>query len=185
MQNDTDNETLAWSPSASDYASNPFEVMALAGGFDPWAVAPKPEVVVEAVEVVDVVEAVAEQNDEPQIQAMPGPKAMVYRGRVRSGQRLANEEGDLIVWGDVNPGAEIIAAGHIHVYGLLAGRAFAGTGGHEEANVFCQRFQAEIVSIAGNYRVFETIPKDLLNQVVAFQLENGLLQFEALAPSSR
>ena len=74
---------------------------------------------------------------------------------VRSGQRIYAEGGDLVVLADVNPGGELIADGSIHVYGALRGKALAGARGDTSARVFCTDFDAELVSVAGVYRVFE------------------------------
>ncbi|WP_340146644.1 septum site-determining protein MinC [Halomonas sp. PA16-9] len=49
----------------------------------------------------------------------------LYRGTVRSGQQVSASDGDLVVIGAVNAGAEVLAAGSIHVYGALRGRALA------------------------------------------------------------
>ena len=76
---------------------------------------------------------------------------------VRSGQTVVAETGDLIVVGPVGSGAELIAAGNIHVYGQLRGRASAGVFGDETARIFCQSLEAELVSIAGLYRTSESL----------------------------
>jgi septum site-determining protein MinC len=55
----------------------------------------------------------------------------------------------------VSPGAELLAEGNIHVYGTLRGRALAGVNGNTQARIFCQKLEAELVSIAGHYRVLE------------------------------
>lgn len=147
-----------------------------ANGFDPDALPPKV--------VVPVAVEIAPEIEPEVIPAAPalvvGPQAQIYIGRVRSGSRVVNETGDLVIMGDVNPGAELVAAGHIHVYGAMGGRAFAGMGGHTDALVFCQRFQAEIISIAGNYRSFETVPDDLNDKAVCFNLEDNQLRFAPL-----
>ncbi|MBI5440787.1 MAG: septum site-determining protein MinC, partial [Deltaproteobacteria bacterium] len=80
---------------------------------------------------------------------------------VRSGQRIYARGADLVVVGAVNPGAEVIADGNVHIYGALRGRALAGAGGDTEARIFCQSLEAELVSIAGTYRVIEDLPKDV------------------------
>lgn len=72
---------------------------------------------------------------------------------VRSGQRLYAPGGDLIVMGPINSGAEVVADGNIHVYGTLRGRAHAGVKGNREAHIFCRDLRAELISIAGRYRV--------------------------------
>jgi len=77
---------------------------------------------------------------------------------VRSGQQVYAKGGDLIVLAAVNNGAEVIADGNIHIYAPLRGRALAGVQGDEQARIFCLNFGAEMVAIAGNYRVFEDEP---------------------------
>ena len=77
---------------------------------------------------------------------------------VRSGTQIYARGADLIVAAAVSPGAEIMADGNIHVYGALRGRALAGAGGDTEARIFCSRFEAELVSIAGHYLVSEQMP---------------------------
>jgi septum site-determining protein MinC len=77
---------------------------------------------------------------------------------VRSGTQIYARGADLVVTAPVSPGAEIMADGNIHVYGALRGRALAGAGGDVEARIFCSRFEAELVSIAGHYLVSEQMP---------------------------
>jgi septum site-determining protein MinC len=76
---------------------------------------------------------------------------------VRSGQQIYARGGDLIVMGAVSAGAEVLADGHIHVYGSMRGRALAGVRGLATAHIFCRRLDAELVSIGGHYRIAEDI----------------------------
>nr|WP_038059657.1 septum site-determining protein MinC [Thioalkalivibrio sp. ALJT] len=76
---------------------------------------------------------------------------------VRSGQQIYARGGDLIVTGPVSAGAELLADGHIHVLGPLRGRALAGVRGMTTACIFCRRLDAELLSIAGHYRIAEDI----------------------------
>jgi septum site-determining protein MinC len=76
---------------------------------------------------------------------------------VRSGQQVVAKGGDLIVTASVSHGAELLADGHIHVYGALRGRALAGISGDKSARIFCQSLDAELVSIAGCYRLKDAI----------------------------
>jgi septum site-determining protein MinC len=80
---------------------------------------------------------------------------------VRSGQQVYARGRDLILGATVGNGAEVIADGSIHVYGRLSGRALAGAQGDTSARIYCMDFQAELVSIAGQYRVFEEFPAEL------------------------
>jgi len=77
---------------------------------------------------------------------------------LRSGQRVYAAGGDIVVLAAVNPGAEVIADGSIHVYAPLKGRALAGARGDTAARIFTTQLEAELVSIAGVYRTFESAP---------------------------
>lgn len=72
---------------------------------------------------------------------------------VRSGQQIYAKNTDLIVLGPVSHGAELLADGNIHVYGSLRGRALAGVSGKTDARIFCHKFEAELISIAGLYQL--------------------------------
>ena len=106
--------------------------------------------------------------------------ALQHQGSVRTGQQVYAQGRDLVVVGQVANGAELLADGNIHVYGTLRGRAFAGAQGDESARIFCSAFNAEIVSIAGHYRVFEELPSDLAGHAAQVWLEQGKLQLAAL-----
>lgn len=94
---------------------------------------------------------------------------------VRSGQQVYARGGDLVLNKLVANGAEVIADGSIHVYGALRGRALAGALGDEKARIYCREFHAELVSIAGHYRVFESIPDELRGQPVQVGLDGEKL----------
>jgi septum site-determining protein MinC len=94
--------------------------------------------------------------------APAGKDPPLYQLRpVRSGQRLYARNRDLIVLSQVGSGAEVIADGNVHVYGTLRGRACAGARGDRAARVFCTDFRAELISVAGVFRYFETFPDGL------------------------
>ena len=73
---------------------------------------------------------------------------MLVTEPVRSGQRIYAQGTDLIVIATVNPGAEVIADGNIHVYGALRGRAMAGAADDPEARIFAHEFRPR----AGRHR---------------------------------
>lgn len=93
---------------------------------------------------------------------------------IRSGQRIY-VKGDLTVTAQVSAGAEIMAEGSIHVYGTLRGRALAGVQGDESACIFCSDLQAELVSIAGNYRVSDDIEDSVRSTPVQIYLNKQAL----------
>ena len=102
---------------------------------------------------------------------------LIHNQPVRSGQRIYARNRDLIVNAGVAAGAEVIADGCLHIYGPLRGRAMAGARGDPAARVFCQEFDAELVSIAGVFRVFETIPAELAGMPVQAWLAGEDLHF--------
>lgn len=76
---------------------------------------------------------------------------------VRSGQQIYAKNADLVILASVGNGAEILADGNIHVYGTLRGRAIAGVNGDKSARIFCHKLEAELVSIAGYYKLHDDI----------------------------
>jgi len=109
----------------------------------------------------------------------PRPGRM-QRTAVRSGQQLYAENADLTVMSTVGAGAEVIADGSIHVYGNLRGRALAGAQGNAEARIFCREFNAELVAIAGHYKVLDDIPRELRGKAVQVWLEQDQIKIAAL-----
>ncbi len=100
---------------------------------------------------------------------------------VRGGQQVYAKDGDLIVLAAVSPGAELLADGNIHVYGPLRGRALAGIKGDTNARIFCQQLAAEMVSIAGRYKVAEDLRRDpLWTEAVQLKLSGDVLNITRL-----
>ncbi len=93
---------------------------------------------------------------------------------IRSGQRIYTA-GDLVILSQVSAGAEIMAEGNIHVYNTLRGRALAGVRGNTEARIFCFDLQAELISIAGNYKVSEDLNESVRNKPVQIYLQDQAL----------
>ncbi len=118
----------------------------------------------------------------PESTAVPSGSspAKIITQPVRSGQQVVAMQGDLVVLAAVSHGAEILAQGHIHVYGALRGRALAGVNGDRDARIFCQSLEAELVSIAGQYQINEDLPESLRNQPVQVYLESEQLKIESL-----
>ena len=76
----------------------------------------------------------AEHTPSPTETALSGDEAVLVRRTLRSGFSLQNK-GHVVVIGDVNPGAEIIAGGDVVVWGRLRGVVHAGAAGNEDAVV--------------------------------------------------
>lgn len=99
---------------------------------------------------------------------------------VRSGRQVYAHKGDLIVLGPVSHGAELLADGHIHVYGPLRGRALAGMSGDKSARIFCRALEAELVSVAGLYMVAEQLDPALAGKPAQIRLDGDSLIQDAL-----
>jgi septum site-determining protein MinC len=112
--------------------------------------------------------------------AAPGKAARVLSHGVRSGQQIYTP-GDLVVMGSVSPGAELLADGHIHVYGSLRGRALAGVSGDPAARIFCRSLDAELVSVAGVWRVRDNIADDVIGRPAQVSLTGDALMIEPMA----
>lgn len=114
------------------------------------------------------------------------PVTMIVDLPVRSGQRVYARGCDLVVTAIVNPGAEIIADGSIHVYAPLRGRALAGASGDTKARIFSLSMEAELLSIAGMYRTFEEgLPKNLAKQAVQVSLDGDRIDLRAVSSGVR
>lgn len=99
---------------------------------------------------------------------------------VRSGQRIYAPHCDLIVTNHVSAGAELIADGNIHVYGMMRGRALAGAGGDRDAQIFCTHLAAELVSIAGEYWLSDNIPAEFYGKAARLRLGESALTIQPL-----
>ncbi len=122
---------------------------------------------------------------------VPAPKpepavarpSLIIDKPVRTGQRIHAEGSDLVVLAIVNAGAELIADGDIHVYAPLRGRALAGARGNKEARIYAQAMEAELVSIAGLYQVFEEgVPPEIRGKPAQVYLDGESVELRALAP---
>lgn len=113
----------------------------------------------------------------------PPPKpvqvpTLVIEQAVRSGHQIYARGGDLVVLAPVNPGAEILADGNIHVYAPLRGRALAGVSGNAQARIFCDSLEAELVSIAGRYQLCDDLPGTAKRRPVAVRLLDDKLHYD-------
>lgn len=132
----------------------------------------KPEIKIESPPMSPAVRAIPAQAETLSVQR--------YEGQVRSGQQLYAKGRDLIVTGAAGASSEVISDGSIHIYGRLMGKVIAGASGDRNARIYCLAFGAELVSIAGIFRVFEAIPADLMGKSVQIWLDGDKLRFDIL-----
>jgi septum site-determining protein MinC len=129
------------------------------------------EIVRTEIETVEVIKTVVEQS--PQ-------QSKIVHTPIRSGQQVYAADGDLIILASVSAGAEILADGNIHVYGALRGRALAGVKGNTKARIFCHSLEAELVSVAGQYKISEDIDKSVIKKATQVYLSDDTLSFKEL-----
>lgn len=100
--------------------------------------------------------------------------ALVVDRPLRSGQQVYARGRDLVVLAMVNPGAEVIADGHIHVYAPLRGKAIAGARGNADARIFASTLEAELISIAGVYRTSDVpLPDNVQGKAAQVRLHSS------------
>ncbi|MNF75146.1 Septum site-determining protein MinC [compost metagenome] len=132
---------------------------------------------------LDPVEPAAKKPVEKPLEP-PEPKVQptkVITTPVRGGQQVYAPGGDLVVLAAVSPGAELLADGNIHVYGPMRGRALAGIKGDTKARIFCRQLAAELVSVAGQYKVADDLRRDpLWGQQVQVSLSGDVLNITRL-----
>lgn len=110
----------------------------------------------------------------------PVAKTRVINTPVRSGQQIYARNADLIVTNSVSAGAELVADGNIHVYGMMRGRALAGASGDRDCQIFCTSLSAELVSIAGEYWIMDQIPAEFFSKAARLSLKDGALTIQTL-----
>lgn len=113
----------------------------------------------------------ATEADTAAASSVSGGQTLVLEGAIRSGQCIQHMQGDVVILGAVSSGAEIVAAGSIHVYGILRGRAIAGVGGKSDARIFASRMEAELLALDGFYAVTEDIDPTVFGQAAQALLD--------------
>jgi septum site-determining protein MinC len=94
----------------------------------------------------------AEVEDEPLDTELAGDEAILLRRTIRSGHSIRTP-GHVVVIGDVNPGAEIIAGGNVVIWGRMRGVVHAGAAGDESAVVCALDLAPTQLRIAGHITI--------------------------------
>ena len=97
-----------------------------------------------------------------------------HRGSLRSGQKLETE-GSIIILGDVNSGAEVIASDNIVVLGTLRGLAHAGAKGNKQAIIAAGLFDAVQVRIANIVKEIDREEEPLHKQAYISVVEDKIV----------
>jgi septum site-determining protein MinC len=95
-------------------------------------------------------------------------------------EQVIAKDSDLVLLNDVKSGAEIMSFGNISAYKEVQGSLFAGINGDEKATIFVQSFNPQLISIAGIYKRFDTVPSKLYARQVMIDLLAGKLRFQVI-----
>lgn len=155
--------------------------LAVRGGNDAQMIAaaqaglvPTDEAVVQRAPSAPAAPTQTEPAPAPAVAPVATPSALVIDKPLRSGQQVYARGRDLVVMAMVNPGAEVIADGHIHVYAPLRGKAIAGARGNADARIFSLAMDPELISIAGIYRTSENpLPDAVQGKPAQVRLSSG------------
>ncbi|BBB23562.1 septum site-determining protein MinC [Isorropodon fossajaponicum endosymbiont JTNG4] len=104
----------------------------------------------------------------------------VVADEVNSFEQVIAKDSNLVLLNDVKSGAEIMSFGNISAYKEAQGSLFAGINGDEKATIFIQSFNAQLISIAGIYKRFDTVPSKLYAHRVMIDLLAGKLRFQVI-----
>lgn len=116
----------------------------------------------------------------PAVTETVATKTRIVNTPVRSGQQIYARDADLIITSSVSAGAELVADGNIHIYGMMRGRALAGASGDRNCQIFCTNLAAELVSIAGEYWIMDQIPQEFFGKAARLCLQDGALTIQTL-----
>jgi len=131
-------------------------------------------------EVISVQPETPKESPRTTVQTVIRPTLVIDKP-VRTGQSIYAEGADLVLLAIANAGSELIADGDIHVYAPLRGKAIAGAHGNAAARIFVHKLEAELLSIAGCFKVFEDgIPEEVRGKAAQIHLEGTRLVIEAL-----
>lgn len=120
-----------------------------------------------------VIQEVAQKVSRENVREGAGTATMVVDKPLRSGQKIYARGADLVILAMVNPGAEVVADGNIHVYAPLRGKAMAGASGNIHARIFSTCLEPELMSIAGIYRTSEKpLADDVRGKAAQVRLSN-------------
>jgi len=158
-------------PVAVANASEALRARAVEAGLGVLQQAPGTRARDEAIDIGHDAGAPGAQPGAPALPAHTGP--IVVTQPVRSGQVIYAQKNDVVVLAPVNPGAQVIADGHVHIYATLRGRAVAGAQGLLGARIFCHKLEAELVAISGAYVMADEIPPERRGKPAQVYLQDG------------
>lgn len=121
---------------------------------------------------------IASKKDTTLLESKNNLPPLIIDNEVKSNEQIYSKDRDLIIGNKVCADTEIISNANIFIYDLVQGQVFAGIKGNKKAIIFIHNFEASLVSIAGVYKKFTTIPENLKNKSVNITLSNDKLNFK-------
>jgi len=106
------------------------------------------------------------------LENLPGSNVLVINRPLRAGQSIEHN-GDVVIIGDVNPGAEVKATGNVIVMGALKGVAWAGYPGNYDAVIVAMRMQPAQLRIGNIIAVNEEETRKAPDYAEIARVENG------------
>ena len=113
----------------------------------------------------------SEKTEKPEVQKKISELKVVYNS-MRSGQRIESD-GDVLVWGHLNPGAEVVAGGSVIIAGKLLGVVHAGGFGREDVFVWAGCFETPQVRISNKLCYADSNSTNCWRKSVLITLEDG------------
>ena len=104
-------------------------------------------------------------------------KVTTYSEVVEKNKQIYSDNGDLAILNQVEKNAELIALNSVSVFGKCSGKIYAGIKGNKSSLVYVKQFNAQLISIAGVYKIFDKVPEKFINQEVYIDLYRGKLRF--------
>ncbi len=162
-----------------DHGLVPIGVRGLRSELEPTAIAAGLGILHSSGNQLPRIEAKAKPEEPKPAPVTHDASTVLIERPVRSGQQVVAPHGDLVIVGAASAGSELLAAGSIHVYGTLRGRALAGVNGNREARIFCLKLEAELLSIAGCYQLLEQ-RRSVIPGPVKVSLEQERLRLDSI-----
>jgi len=111
-------------------------------------------------------------------------RLLIIRKNLRAGQRVEHR-GDVLILGDVNRDAEVIAGGNIIVFGKLRGIAKAGLIGDEDAVIVAMVMEPQLLQIGKKKAIPSESDERSPGYPEVAKIENGQIILEAIEGAER
>lgn len=123
---------------------------------------------------LESIERIGAREDKPQAR---GERLLIVDRSLRSGQKVEHS-GDVLILGDVNKDAEVVAVGNIIIMGTLRGIAIAGALGDEDAVVVALKMEPQQIRIGKKIAISEESERVSPGYPEVAKVEDGMIVLE-------